>query len=72
MLCSFVIHGIQVNQVMRNIKHNKSLELGPTFGGRRRIHGMGQKVFIMLKMSRSCHGGLMYIPFVFIPLLQVE
>jgi hypothetical protein len=53
----------------------KSLGLEPTVGGRRQLHGMGQKLFTMSKMSRSCHdivNRLMYISFVFIPLLQVE
>jgi hypothetical protein len=27
----------------------------PAVGGRRRFHGMGQKLFTMSKMFRSCH-----------------
>jgi hypothetical protein len=33
---------------------------GPTIGGRRRLHGMGQKLFTMSKMFRSCHDIVMW------------
>ena len=34
--------------------------LGLAIGGRRRLHGMGQKLFTMSKMFRSCHDIIMW------------
>jgi hypothetical protein len=35
-------------------------EPGPAIGGRRRLHGMGQKLFTMSKMFRSYHDIVMW------------
>jgi hypothetical protein len=38
-------------------KVNKSLGPGPTVGGRRRLHGMGQKLFTMARGRSQFHNG---------------
>jgi hypothetical protein len=39
---------------------NKSTGVGPAVGGRKQLHGMGQKEFKMSKMSNSCHEIVMW------------